>query len=178
MKEIVIGVIKLIILTIVLNIVINLVQSFLQIENTELISYIIYLVKNIIIIYIGIKIFWADLDLETVKKIALTFIIIIIAYNIFDVAKSIMEYEESLSTDYSNYTVQYDKTLTKKERKQLQETVETIREAGENLQNYMKEHRVEYYSLLIRAYIVIYSIILIGLYCFVAPKWFEIQRGK
>ncbi len=178
MKEIVIGVVKLIVLDLALNIVINLIQQFTQIEITELLSYIVYLVKNIIIIYVGIKIFWKDLDLETVKKIALVFMIIMIVCNVIDVVKSIAEYEEGLSMQFSNQAIQYDETLTERERKQLEEVRETLRKAGENLQKYMEEHREEYYAQSIRAYIVVYSIILIGLYCFVAPKWFEIQREK
>ncbi len=178
MKKVVVGVIKLIVLNIALNIVISLIRHFTQIEITEWMAYIIYLVKNSIIIYVGIKIFWKDLDLDTVKKIVLTFMIITIIYNVFDVAKSIIEYEESLSTQFSNEPIQYDETLTERERKQIDEVRETLRKAGENLQKYLKEHREEYYVQSIRAYIVVYSIILIGLYCFVAPKWFEVQKAK
>ncbi len=120
MKEIVIGGVKLIVLDLALNIVINLIQQFTQIEITELLSYIVYLVKNIIIIYVGIKIFWKDLDLGTVKKIALVFMIIMIVCNVIDVVKSIAEYEEGLSMQFSNQAIQYDETLTERERKQLE----------------------------------------------------------
>ena len=178
MKEVVVGVIKLTVLTVVLNIVTNLIQDFTQIEVTEWMAYIIYLVKNIIIIYVGIKIFWKDLDLETVKKIAIGIMIVIIAFNVIYVTKSIVEYEEGLSIQFSNEPIQYDETITEREREQIDEVRETLRKAGENLQKYLKEHREEYYVQSIRAYIVVYSIILIGLYCFVAPKWFEVQKAK
>ena len=178
MKKIVIEVIKLIALNIVINIFINLLINFIHIEISEFVAYIIFLLKHIIIIYVGIKHFWKDLDSEAVKKISLIFMIIIIAYNIFDVAKSISEYEESLSIDFSSTPIQYDENLNSRERKELEEARETVRQAGQNIQNYMKENRDEYYALLIRVYVVIYSIIAIVLYCFVAPKWFNIQGTK
>ncbi len=178
MKKIVVEVIKLIVLDLALNLVTYLIKNFTHTEITEFMSYIIYLVKNSIIIYVGIKIFWKNLELETVKKIALTFMMITIVYNVFDVVKSIADYEQSLSIDFSNRTIEYDETLTQRERKELEEVSETVRKAGQNIQKYLEENREEYYAQLIRAYVVIYSIIVIVLYCFVAPKWFEIQKEK
>ena len=178
MKEVVVGVIKLTVLTVVLNIVTNLIQDFTQIEVTEWMAYIIYLVKNIIIIYVGIKIFWKDLDLETVKKIAIGIMIVIIAFNVIYVTKSIVEYEEGLSIQFSNEPIQYDETITERERELLEDAMETITKAGQNLQNYMKELREDYYGQLLRVYVVVFNLMAIGLYGFVAPKWFEAQKAK
>ena len=54
MKKIVVEVIKLIVLDLALNIVTYLIKNFTHTEITEFMSYIIYLVKNSIIIYVGI----------------------------------------------------------------------------------------------------------------------------
>lgn len=140
MKKIVVEVIKLIVLDLALNLVTYLIKNFTHTEITEFMSYIIYLVKNIIIIYVGIKIFWKNLELETVKKIALTFMMITIVYNVFDVVKSIADYEQSLSIDFSNRTIEYDETLTQRERKELEGVSETVRKAGQNIQKYLEEN--------------------------------------
>ena len=178
MKEIVVGVIKLIVLHIVLNIVINLIKYFIQFETTELIACIIFLVRNIVIIYVGVKFFWKDLDSETVKKIALVFMILLIAYRVIYVVNAITEYEEALAIDFSNKGIQYDETLTEREREQLEDVMETLTKAGQNVQIYLEEGREEYYIQLLRTYIVAFSIIAIGLYGFVAPKWFEKEKEK
>lgn len=178
MKKVVVEVIKLIVLSIILNIVTNFINYFIQFESSELVAYIIYLVKHMIIIYMGVKIFGEDLELETVKKIVLTFMIVTITYNVFFVAKSMADYEQSLSMQFSDRTIQYDETLTKRERKELEEVTETIAKAGQNIQKYLEEEKDEYYEQLIRIYVIIYSIIVIVLYCFVAPKWFVVQKSK
>ena len=178
MKRIVIEVIKLIALNIVINIVTNLLINFTHIEITEFLAYIIFLLKHIIIIYVGIKHFWKDLDSEAVKKISLTFMAVIIAYNIFYTIKSISEYEYNLSADFSSDSTYYSMDLNSKERRELAEMKEIVMQASQNLQKYLEKYRDEYYALLIRGYVVIYNIIVIALYCFVAPKWFNIQSTK
>ena len=178
MKRIVIEVIKLIALNIVINIVTNLLINFTHIEITEFLAYIIFLLKHIIIIYVGIKHFWKDLDSEAVKKISLIFMAVIIAYNIFYTIKSISEYEYNLSADFSSDSTYYSMDLNSKERRELAEMKEIVMQASQNLQKYLEKYRDEYYALLIRGYVVIYNIIVIALYCFVAPKWFNIQSTK
>lgn len=178
MKRIVIEVIKLIALNIVINIVTNLLINFTHIEITEFLAYIIFLLKHIIIIYVGIKHFWKDLDSEAVKKISLIFMAVIIAYNIFYTIKSISEYEYNLSVDFSSDSTYYSMDLNSKERRELAEMKEIVMQASQNLQKYLEKYRDEYYALLIRGYVVIYNIIVIALYCFVAPKWFNIQSTK
>ena len=51
---------------------------------------------------------------------------------------------------------------------QLQEAIEQEREAEKDA----------YYALLIRSNGVIYNIIIVVLYCFVAPKWFQSQKQE
>ncbi len=178
MKKIIVNIIKLILVTILINIVTNFIVNFAHIEVTELISYILFLIKHAIIIYIGINFFWKDLELEDVKKITIIFMIIIIVYNIFYVLKSISDYEQSLSLDFSSQQMQYDDSLSENQRRKLNEFTETVRKAGENIQKYLEENKDEYYSQLIRVYIFIDNIIAIIIYLLIVPKMFTKELEK
>ena len=90
--------------------------------------------------------------------------------------KNIAEYEEQSQSEIPQGNIQYDDTLTEREKKELQEFVGTLRRTNENIQEYLIQGREEYYAFLLRAYVVIYNLITIIIYCFVAPKWFKLQN--
>ncbi len=163
MKKIAVSVIKLIIINIILNLIINVAKFLLDIEINEIVAYIIYFVENVIILFIGVKILWQKFNVETVKKIAYILATVLVLYNIFSVAMSITEYEKYLSNINSqNDMINYSSS------EQLQEAIEQEREAEKDA----------YYALLIRSNGVIYNIIIIVLYCIVAPKWFKSQKQE
>ena len=163
MKKIAVSVIKLIIINIILNLIINVAKFLLDIEINEIVAYIIYFVENVIILFIGVKILWQKFNVETVKKIAYILATVLVLYNIFSVAMSITEYEKYLSNINSqNDMINYSSS------EQLQEAIEQEREAEKDA----------YYALLIRSNGVIYNIIIVVLYCFVAPKWFKSQKQE
>ena len=163
MKKIAVSVIKLIIINIILNLIINVAKFLLDIEINEIVAYIIYFVENVIILFIGVKILWQKFNVETVKKIAYILATVLVLYNIFSVAMSITEYEKYLSNINSqNDMINYSSS------EQLQEAIEQEREAEKDA----------YYALLIRSNGVIYNIIIVVLYCFVAPKWFQSQKQE
>lgn len=163
MKKIAVSVIKLIIINIILNLIINVAKFLLDIEINEIVAYIIYFVENVIILFIGVKILWQKFNVETVKKIAYILATVLVLYNIFSVAMSITEYEKYLSNINSqNDMINYNSS------EQLQEAIEQEREAEKDA----------YYALLIRSNGVIYNIIIVVLYCFVAPKWFQSQKQE
>lgn len=163
MKKIAVSVIKLIIINIILNLIINVAKFLLDIEINEIVAYIIYFVENVIILFIGVKILWQKFNVETVKKIAYILATVLVLYNIFSVAMSITEYEKYLSNINSqNDMINYSSS------EQLQEAIEQEREAEKDA----------YYALLIKSNGVIYNIIIIVLYCIVAPKWFKSQKQE
>lgn len=178
MKKIVLEIVKLVVLSIALNIILNVIIYLFNIEISEIASYGICIIRNLCIVFMGVKILWKDMDMETLKKILIAFTVVLVAYNIFSVVKDIAEYEEQIHSEIPRGNIQYDDTLTERERKELQKFVGTLRSAAENLQEYLKQEREEYYALLLRAYVVIYNLITIIIYCFVAPKWFELQNQK
>lgn len=178
MKKIVLETIKLIVLSIALNIILNVIIYLFNIEISEIASYVICIIRNLCIVFMGIKILWKDMEMETLKKILIAFTVVLVAYNIFYVTKNIAEYEEQIQSEIPQGNIQYDDTLTERERKELQEFVGTLRSASENLQEYLIQGREEYYAFLLRAYVVIYNLITIIIYCFVAPKWFKLQNQK
>ena len=163
MKKIAVSVIKLIIINIILNLIINVAKFLLDIEINEIVAYIIYFVENVIILFIGVKILWQKFNVETVKKIAYILATVLVLYNIFSVAMSITEYEKYLS----NINLQND-MINYSSSEQLQEAIEQEREAEKDA----------YYALLIKSNGVIYNIIIIVLYCIVAPKWFKSQKQE
>ena len=68
MKKIAKSVIVLVIINIILNVIINIVKSSIGVEINEIVAYIIYLVENIMIAFIAVKILWQKFNVETVKK--------------------------------------------------------------------------------------------------------------
>ena len=67
----------------------------------------------------------------------------------------------------------YADTLTEKEKKELQDFVGTLRRTNENIQEYLIQGSEEYYAFLLRAYVVMYTLIASLIDCSVAPKWFK-----
>ena len=178
MKKIIIEVIKLLVVNVIVNLIFNILVYLLKLEISEFANYLICIVKSIGIVFIGVNVLWDDMDKETLKKVLIAFTVILVVYNIFDVVKDIAEYEESINQGVPMENIQFDDTLTNRERKELQEFLETLRAASENLREYLIENRDEYYALLLRAYVIINNLITIAIYCFVAPKWFELRNQK
>ncbi len=176
MKKIVLEVIKLVVLTIALNIILNVIKYMFDLQINEIGSYVIYAIKHLCIICMGVNILWEDLDLQTVKKITICFTIVIVVYNIFYTVKAIVESEELLANDTSQSTFQYDDSLTERENEEIKEFMETLEGASQNLKQYLEEGKGEYYAQLFRIYVIIFNIITAALYCFVAPKWFDLQE--
>lgn len=166
MKKIAISITKLIIINIIFNLIINVIKYALDLEINEIVAYIIYFIENLIIVFIGVKILWQKFNVETVKKIVYIVTIIFILYNIFSVAMAMTQYEKYLSNMNSqNNMMNYSSSAELEEAK---ETMEQEREAEKDA----------YYALLIRSNGVIYNVILVVLYCFVAPKWFKSQKQE
>ena len=166
MKKIAISITKLIIINIIFNLIINVIKYALDLEINEIVAYIIYFIENLIIVFIGVKILWQKFNVETVKKIVYIITIIFILYNIFSVAMAMTQYEKYLSNMNSqNNMMNYSSSAELEEAK---ETMEQEREAEKDA----------YYALLIRSNGVIYNIIIIVLYCIVAPKWFKSQKQE
>ena len=166
MKKIAISITKLIIINIIFNLIINVIKYALDLEINEIVAYIIYFIENLIIVFIGVKILWQKFNVETVKKIVYIITIIFILYNIFSVAMAMTQYEKYLSNMNSqNNMMNYSSSAELEEAK---ETMEQEREAEKDA----------YYALLIRSNGVIYNVILVVLYCFVAPKWFKSQKQE
>ena len=167
MKKIAKSLIVLVIINIILNVIINIVKNSIGLEINEIVAYIIYLVENIIIAFIAVKILWQKFNVETVKKIAYILTAVLVIYNIFTVAVAMMQYENNLSRVSSqNNLMNYNSEIT-----DAQETIEST-------QQHMEEEKDDYYALLIRSNGVIYNIIIIVLYCFIAPKWFKAQKQE
>ena len=53
-----------------------------------------------------------------------------------------------------------------------------LEEAKETMEQEREAEKDAYYALLIRSNGVIYNVILVVLYCFVAPKWFKSQKQE
>ena len=173
MKKIAISVLKLIIMNIILNITINGVKYLLGIEINEIVAYIIYLLENSIILFIAVKILWQKFNVETVKKIVYIFSAVIIIYNIFSIAIAMLHYEKYYSTVSSpNNILNYSSST------EVMDTQETIEETIQNAQQQLKVEKDDYYSMLVRTNGVIYNIIIILLFCFIAPKWFKTQKKE
>lgn len=172
MKKIAVSVIKLIIINIILNLVINVVRYLLDVEINEIVAYIIYFVENLIIVFIGVKILWQKFNVETVKKILYIVTIVLVIYNIFSVMIAITQYEKNLSNinSQSNLTNYSSSTEIAEE--------EIIKDANEAMEQAREAEKDAYYTLLIRSNGVIYNIIIIVLYCFIAPKWFKSQKQE
>lgn len=169
MKKIAKSVIVLVIINIILNVIIQTVKNLIGLEINEIVACIIYLVENIIIAFIGVKILWQKFNIETVKKIAYILTAVLVIYNIFSVAMAMMQYESNLARVSSqNNLINYNSEITNSQ--------ETIEGTMESTQQHMEEEKDDYYALLIRSNGVIYNIIIIILYCFIIPKWFKTQK--
>ncbi len=171
MKKIAKSVIVLVIINIILNVIINIVKSSIGVEINEIVAYIIYLVENIMIAFIAVKILWQKFNVETVKKIAYILTAVLVIYNIFTVAMAMMQYENNLSRVSSqNNFMNYDSEIT--------DSQETTEGTIESTQQSLEEEKDDYYALLIRSNGVIFNIIIFVLYCFIVPKWFETQKKE
>lgn len=171
MKKIAVSVIKLIIINITLNLIINAVKYALDVEINEIVAYIIYFIENLIIIFIGVKILWQKFNVETVKKIVYIVTVIFILYNIFSVAMAITQYEKYLTNVNSqNSMMNYSSSTVTGEGQ------EVIENSNEIIEQEREAEKDAYYALLIRSNGIIYNIMVIVLYCFVAPKWFKSQK--
>lgn len=173
MKKIAKSVIILVIINIILNLIINVVKYLLNVEINEIVAYIIYFLENIIILVIGVKILWQKFNVETVKKIVYIFTAVLVIYNIFSVAMAMTQYEEYFSRASSRNNI-----MNYSSSSETMNGQETIEEAIKATQQEMEEEKNDYYALLIRSNVVIYNIIIIVLYCFIAPKWFEAQKKE
>lgn len=173
MKKIAVSVIKLIVMNIILNLMINVVKYLLNVEINEIVAYIIYLLENIMILFIGVKFLWQKFNVETVKKIVYIFTAVLVIYNIFSVAMAMAQYEEYYSIASSRNNIMNDTSLP-----EIQNAQETVEETIRATQQQMEEEKNDYYALLIRSNGVIYNIIIIVLYCFIAPKWFKVQKKE
>ena len=166
MKKIAISVVKLIIINIIFNLIINVIKYALDLEINEIVAYIIYFIENLIIVFIGVKILWQKFSTENVKKIVYIITIVFVLYNIFSVAMAMTQYEKYLSNINSqNNMMNYSSS-------------EELEEANEAIQQKREAEKDAYYALLIRSNGVIYNVILVVLYCFVAPKWFKSQKQE
>lgn len=172
MKKIAVSVIKLIIINIALNLIINVVKYLLDVEINEIVAYIIYFVENLIIVFIAVKILWQKFNVETVKKIAYILTIVLVIYNIFSVMMAMTQYEKNLANINSQNNMINNSSST--------EIVEEgiIEGANEAMEQVREAEKDAYYALLIRSNGVIYNIIIIVLYCIVAPKWFKSQKQE
>lgn len=176
MKEIVKEVIRLLLVNVIINLVFNGLLDIFNLQTNELVSYLICILTSIGIVFIGVNALWKDVDIDDLKKVLIVFSIILVVYNVFYVGKEMKEYEELIDSEIPQSSIEYDNTLTNSERKQLQEIIGTLRSATETLQEYLIQERDTYYAFLFRAYIVIYNLITIIMYCFIAPKWFGLQN--
>ena len=83
MKKIVLETIKLIVLSIALNIILNVIIYLFNIEISEIASYVLCILRNLCIVFMGLKRVWKDMEMDTLKKILIAFTVVRVAYHYF-----------------------------------------------------------------------------------------------